>query len=266
MLVLPGILHRHEFNKSLAPQLLDFKTFSLETVWVFIASVVLHLIWIAICAALSGVSGLQVNLDAAMYFLSGSYAEAATFRQALHTFTQYPWQVALYFLSLGAFAAYSGFWLQQIIRRRGWDLRYRILRFNNPWHYYFHGETTDLDDGTDATRWIHAGTAVSGIVDTSGGPYLYVGILYDYFFDRAGNLDHIVLTGAFRRALWADRGAHPAAEETAPAEGETFSEGDNGNEQVMDQRYYEIDGNFVVLKYSDMRTLNLKYLRVSVDE
>ena len=88
--------------------------------------------------------------------------------------------------------------------------------------------------------------------DHASDSYLYRGIVSDFTFDRDGALDTIVLADAHRRRLVDDR------EESAPRAAVGPS--------VPDDRYYEIRGDFLVLRYSEIRTLNLDYFAVTLEE
>lgn len=245
----------------------NHQTRGVEALWVFVAAIVLHVIWIVLFEALSGVTGAKVNLDTVIYFLAGNYADANTFRDAVKSFTQYKMQIGAYFVSLCIFATYSGYSLHRLIRRRGWDLKYPFLRFNDSWDDLFSGEILYQDALADeGHRWVHAGTAISGVVDTADGAYLYVGILSAYFFDRSGNLDRMVLTSAFRRKLSQDRVNDDSAQVAEPVNPPQIIVESTESVPTIDKRYYEIDGNYLVLRYAELRTLNLKYLRVSADD
>jgi hypothetical protein len=89
-------------------------------------------------------------------------------------------------------------------------------------------------------------------VDHASGSYLYRGIVSDFTFDRDGALDTVVLTDAHRRKLVDDR-----------QEGEPFT---GVGPSEPDERYYEIRGDFLVLRYVEIRTLNLDYFAVTLAE
>jgi hypothetical protein len=96
------------------------------------------------------------------------------------------------------------------------------------------------------------GVYFSAVVDHASGSYLYRGIVYDFTFDRDGSLDTIVLTDAHRRRLTDDREESDPTPPVGPAQ--------------PDQRYYEIRGDFLVLRYAEIRTLNLDYFAVTLEE
>jgi hypothetical protein len=113
------------------------------------------------------------------------------------------------------------------------------------------GEVLDFRENAGEGRRVD-GVYLSAVVDHASGSYLYRGIVSDFTFDRDGALDTIVLADAHRRRLVDDReeGAPRAA--VGPA--------------APDERYYEIRGDFLVLRYSELRTLNLDYFAVLLEE
>jgi hypothetical protein len=96
------------------------------------------------------------------------------------------------------------------------------------------------------------GVYLSAVVDHASGSYLYRGIVSDFTFDRDGALDTIVLADAHRRRLVDDRAENGPPARVGPA--------------APDERYYEIRGDFLVLRYSELRTLNLDYFAVTLAE
>jgi hypothetical protein len=96
------------------------------------------------------------------------------------------------------------------------------------------------------------GVYFSAVVDHASGSYLYRGIVTDFTFDRDGALDTIVLTDAHRRTLLDDRPEGQPSSHVGPAE--------------PDERYYEIRGDFLVLRSAEIRTLNLDYFAVTLAE
>lgn len=82
---------------------------------------------------------------------------------------------------------------------------------------------------------------VDALMETNDGTFLYDGILVDYELSRDGGLDSISLTEAQRRKLADDRGHR-----------------EEGNQDENDP-YYSIEGHILVLKYSEIKNLNLSY-------
>jgi hypothetical protein len=62
---------------------------------------------------------------------------------------------------------------------------------------------------TDNVEGEHIGTILGAVVHHKED-YLYTGIVIDYFFDKEGNLDRVILKEASRRLLCDDKTTPPA--------------------------------------------------------
>ncbi|MEM6638583.1 MAG: hypothetical protein AAF610_01635 [Pseudomonadota bacterium] len=116
------------------------------------------------------------------------------------------------------------------ITTRNLDLKYRFLRLSNPWHYLFLGaEQPEMPDLAVLTVSVEMG----------GTTWLYTGILdhYEYFPD--GRLKYVRLVGAQRRRIDEDR---PSGVDDDPA------------------RYYTLDGEYLIVFFPDVKTMNIDYL------
>lgn len=118
-----------------------------------------------------------------------------------------------------------------------------IFRFHNaPWYYLLTGADFAEDEAPDMVL-------ISAIVEVAKEAVLYVGVLDEFYVDSEGRLDRLVLQNVARRPLSKDK---PAAE---------ASEGVDSNTEAV--RFYEVDGDSFVLRYSEAITLNIQYVRLS---
>lgn len=199
---------------------------------------ILHLIWTSVCAWL----GHHIDLSALTMFLLSSYGhDDEFFKTTLASITHHPYKVFIYFISLYLGSALLGYLSHYLVRRYKLDRRTRILRFNNEWFYLLSGEITEFVEYPEDLGKVD-GVYLTTIVHHSGKDYLYRGIVADFFFDKSGNLDRVLLTLAHRRPLLADREA-----------GREF------DHDEIDDRYYSIEGDYFILRYSEMSTINLDY-------
>ncbi len=164
-----------------------------------------------------------------------------------------------YLIATNGAALGIGGLLHGFVRWREFDLRWEWLRFNNEWHYLFSGEVWLFEKETDQTvDWVFA----SVVVDQGETSILYWGRLVDYVFDRAGTLDKIILTQAQRRFLnpESDRDLY------SPEGDEDSEETDAGTEGTAlppaSDRYYPIRGEYFVIEYENVQTLNVEYFEV----
>ncbi len=228
LLVLPGFLFRSRLK--LAEQTsLDYSPFGRVVTEALLWSIALHGAWLAFATAF----GEPVRTDALLGLLSSSpdlqaVAVDAVSRASLRVFS--------YFLSLYAFAFVVPGVLRAVITQ--WRLDRHGARFSSvfrfyqaPWYYLLTGADFDLYEQPDFIL-------VAAIVDVAGSATLYVGILADFFFDPDGHLDRLVLENVSRRPLANDR-----------TDGE-------------DQRFYRIDGDYFVIRYTEAITLNVQYVKL----
>ncbi|MBZ2206676.1 hypothetical protein [Massilia soli] len=113
-----------------------------------------------------------------------------------------------------------------------------IFRFHDaPWYYLLTGADFAEDEQPDMV-------IVSAIVEVAKEAVLYVGVLDDFYFDSEGQLDRLILQKVSRRPLASDK----------PLDG-------NGSD-----RFYPIDGDNFVLRYSEAITLNVQYVKLTALE
>lgn len=125
-----------------------------------------------------------------------------------------------------------------------WTGRLRFFRFNNEWFYILTGEILSFREEESRSRSID-GVFLSAIVDHAKESFLYRGIIKDWTFDSAGRLDTIRLALPHRRLLTSDRKKPLGALA--------------GKYVEPDDRYYEIRGDVFVLRYAEIKTMNLDY-------
>jgi len=206
---------------------------------------VLHVVWCAIAVAL----GHQINLQAIFMLLTGTYGhDEAHFDAAVSELTNNASRITFYFASLYLFAASIGYLLHFAVRRLRLDKTTRIFRFNNHWFYLLSGEIAQFADSPIQIDDEIDGLWLTTVVHHSDADYVYKGVVTDFFYDREGNLDRVYLTVAARRKLADDR----QGEEIGSAESES--------------RYYPIEGDYLVLRYAEMSTINIDYFFVVPEE
>lgn len=164
--------------------------------------------------------------------------------------------ILIYFIVIDGFSAIAGYISHLIVRKLKVDIKFSLFRFNNEWYYHFSGESQLIDYFSDmrfceklkvgikkieevlSTTYVF----VAIVVNHGCGTYLYRGILQDYYYNKEGQLERIVLQQALRRALVNDRNID-------------CCESDPEN----DDRFYHIKGDFLIINYSDIVTMNVDY-------
>ncbi len=196
-----------------------------------VPAVGLHMVWIWVCNLI----GHPVDLKASIALVLGSFGkENYFFDAALNSVTTHSLAVAWYFLSIWCGAAVLGYALSRIVWGNRLDLKLRILRpEGHDWFYLFRGEHPAHK--TDSRI---VGVRVSAVVVCGGETLIYQGF-YRNHTGRGGTLDEIWLEHAERRRLLDDNIKNPDTE-----------------------TFYKVHGNLLILKASEIRTVNLRYVDV----
>jgi hypothetical protein len=211
-------------------------------------ALVLHAVWLALVRWL----GFQPDVAAMVLMLLGNFgAESQYLGQVLDSVAGYYPGIAGYLVSLYSAAAVAGNLGHRAVRRLRLDHLTKTFRFDNYWYYMLTGEVLDFRENAEDGREVD-GVYCSAVVDHASGSYLYRGIVSDFTFDREGALDTIVLMDAHRRRLTDDRAEEDHRPQVGPSE--------------PDERYYEIRGDFLILRSTEIRTLNLDYFAVTLEE
>jgi hypothetical protein len=187
-----------------------------------------------------------------IYWMTNNFGKGdEPFVTAVQSLASSPIRVLAYFSGLCLYAYLIGFLLHGLVRSLKWDRTFRLLRFDNEWHYLLRGEILDFSDkefearaGTSRaglTSRDRAFTMVAAVVEMKDASFLYKGVLIAFYYDEAGRLDRMLIEETQRRKLTADNKAENAGE--APAE-----------------RYYSIRGHYLVLRLTEIKTLNIDYV------
>jgi hypothetical protein len=250
LLVLPGIILRYSYARGpwgwASPT--SMRRVSEELAYGVAFALVLHTAWLFLVGCL----GFDPDVEAMFLLLVGDFGERSLHldRVVESVAGNYP-GVAAYLVSLYAASAIAGNLGHRIVRGLKLDHLTKTFRFDNYWYYMLTGEVLDFRENAGEGRSVD-GVYVSAVVDHQSGSYLYRGIVSDFTFDRDGALDTIVLTDAHRRRLADDREEGEPRVPVGPSE--------------PDERYYEIRGDFLVLRSREIRTLNLDYFAVTLEE
>ncbi|WP_417068448.1 hypothetical protein [Niveibacterium terrae] len=235
ILILPGFIARSRINWDVSESLsLDYSPFGQVAIGAVLWAAVLHLVW---SLALSWLTDYQCQ-PWIVFGLVGS--DPARQGKALAALEQQVPLVLVYLVSLVTFSYVVPAWVRRFIRkfrldRKGAGWWSGFLRVSGaPWYYLLTGADFTEEERPDLIR-------ISAIVSIAGCPYLYVGWLDDYFLDQEGRLDRLVLIEAMRRPLNQDK---------------------SGDEADRD-RFYPIEGDSFVLRYSETTTLNVEYAKLA---
>lgn len=235
VILLPGFIARSR-HKQAERLSLDYSPFGAVVSEAVVWALALHLSWLG---AVWLLAGRVLRAEVLFQLLS---SDAAAQSHALQAVAADMAPIGGYFASLVAFAHLGPTAWRALVVRFGLDRvgapASRLFRFHEaPWYYLLSGADFEPGNRPDFI-------AVSAIVDVATRPMLYTGILDDYFVDRDGQLDRLILQDVMRRPLDADK----------PGAGATTVPGES--------RFYRVDGDYFVLRYAEAITLNIEYIQL----
>lgn len=237
LLLLPGFIVRSRFKRAELISL-DYSPFGQVVTEAVLWGGVCHALWLFIANLC-----FDQTLDVAVLIKLLS-ADLPGQSKAADAVAASSFLIAMYFgtLFLGAYA------IPTLTRR--WVTKHRLdrhdakfsslFRFHQaPWYYLLTGADFEENEKPDLI-------AISAVVNMAGEPVLYKGILDEFFVGSDGTLDRLVLQQVMRRPLEKDKS--PSTED-----------GDLS-------RFYVVDGDYFVLRYSEAITLNIEYIKLVFDE
>jgi len=226
LLLLPGFIFQTALRNQENTQL-DHQPFTKKVIASVLTTFLVHFVWILIFIWLFN---YDINFAIALDMIALTKDEYSHDIQLIaNNFIS----ISSYFISLYIFSWFTGYFLHYLIVRFNWDektwLRF-IFRLESEWYYLFKG----YDRGKPDSMFIAA------TIEFAGQGYIYSGILEDFILDQYGNMDRLVITDAQRRFIGNDK---------------------NKCDQEI-ERFYPIDGDYFVLKYSEIRTLNVSFIKL----
>jgi hypothetical protein len=233
LLVLPGLIFNFAFYK-IENTALTYIPFTNKTTIGAIVTLILHTL---------GLSALiyifKTPLDLHSWFILISGVQNDKYSAVIDSLTPHQLIAWAAYLLVICFIAYSfGKLLRFLISHYEWD-RHPFFEIDSSWYYLFKGY--GWKDGADGTPDF---AQIAAIIEIAGKGYLYSGFLEKFFLDKEGNIDRLVITGARRREISKDK---------TPS-------GDEKDDNF--QRFYPIDGDYFVLRYSEIKNLNVQFLKL----
>lgn len=224
LLILPGFIFNSNYYY-LENTPIDYKPFAQRTIRCIFISILFHLFFISL---IYWFSSYRIDFSVILALLLGSGDEKLAIENILKNIEL----IILYWLILYSTAWFSGLVARKIIVKFKIDKYIKFMRLDNKWFYLFSGY--DLGINSDLIAY------VGFIIELGGIPYLYSGLLEEFFLDENGNLDRLVLYGAQRRKI----------------------DKDENQQSENKERFYEISGNYFVVQYSEIKNLNIKFYEI----
>ncbi|MEX1026432.1 MAG: hypothetical protein WD049_00270 [Candidatus Paceibacterota bacterium] len=241
LLTLPGILFIYSYRRGFWRTPVSLGPVQDELGKGIIAALIINVI---VANGIEAVSDWTIDYQALAMVLSGwSGVDERAYSAHIEVLAGYPNQVVAYFMVVTLLGTVGGFALHKTVRWLKFDLMFDHFRFNNEWYYLFQGESRVFDvpqkqrtRSTIIELMSHeiGFVFISAAVEQAGATYLYWGVLSEYYFTKAGELDRLVLREV---------------------------------QQVVDpvdnEQFYPLRGDYLVLRYADIKNLNIDYKMVS---
>ncbi|WP_029889494.1 hypothetical protein [Polycyclovorans algicola] len=233
VVLLPGFIARSRARR-VERSSLDYSPFGQTVAEAVLWTLVLHFLWVHVTYCLTS---QEASLGIVLALLS---SDASIQTKALDTVANQAGPVILYFTTLLVFSWLAPLALRELVTwgrlDRATSKLSSLLRFSAaPWYYLLSGADFKRAEQPDLI-------SISAIVDLSGAPWLYTGVLDEYFLDQEGELDRLVLREVMRRPLSRDK---------CPEDVENVA------------RFYRVDGDCFVLRYREAITLNVRYIKLT---
>lgn len=237
LFVLPGFIVRH-FSQRTEVRTFDHAPFSAVAlkalIWACVVNVVA--VWVV------GHLGYEVYIGDIVRLLVGGQSSINNLGERLDWLSSNPLAPVGYFALTNGSALILALLWREAVERFEFDRReaagYEWVRGEAPWYYLFSGLEHPNGKSIDAV-------VISAVVEFKEGSFLYTGVLFDYEVNPQGELDRLLLEKAQRRGLPRDR---------------TY---DAGSYVDTGDRFYPIAGDVFVLRYAEIKTLNVSYLSLT---
>lgn len=146
----------------------------------------------------------------------------------------------VYFLIISFLAAGLGFSARWLVMHWQLDKKFGIFKINNEWYYLFSGRILDRAEEIDFIQ-------VDALVQTPEGVVIYCGVLNDFYLTSDGGIDRLYLVNVYRRKF---------ADDYIVA---------NVEPKNLDDRYYNMPGDYLVIFGQTLLNLNLTYYKLRED-
>jgi hypothetical protein len=234
ILIIPGFIFQNSYEK-VENTAIEKKPFDVSSSVAFFYALLLHAFLIFIVVP---VLGNEINYNICIKLLTGSKSISES---DLNIISSSLFKIILYFSSSFFLAFVFGKVFQKVIFKLN-PYKSSKYAFDTPWYYELKGKLS----GTQDAELIK----LSCLVDSNGSSFLYYGVLEDFYLDSSGQLNRVVLSDAMRR----------------PIESDDSNSNFTSTYAASTTRFYDIKGDRLILKYEDIKNINIEYLYIVEEE
>lgn len=253
---MPGLVFRRfyfsgEFSKQY------FKSSFFEIILsCFFPAIALHSAWFFLIQKFD----IEVDLQILGLLISAKDFPQVAFENIQDNFLN----IVIYQLSILLAASLFGYLIKFLIKKLKLDVKYKILRFKNLWHYILKGKFFDfpraafdlVNDNINNIELIY----VDALVDINEGSVLYEGILVDYELSNDGGLEHIQLKETYRKFI-----INNGAESSKECDKLCTKLYPLCKMQTYNSNSINIPGHILILPYKSIINLNFSYYKLVKD-
>ncbi len=149
---------------------------------------------------------------------------------------------------------FAALWLRKMVLKHKLYKRYPLLSIYNKW-YDILKPKTDLQE--EISVWLDV------VLETRNDTLIYRGFLTDFWLDKDGGIKELHMEDVRRRVLSRDETNDPQHHvDQGVKPGGVASDmlvPDNALTESIDERYYYIPGERFIIKYQDVRNMNITY-------
>ena len=221
VILLPGFIFLNAFEKTENTDL-ERKPFQSSSAGAFAIAMVIQLL-------LSCIIDLFIKIDfqlitKILFAVKLDPAEIQSLSKSYHL-------ILMYFIACYIFSYAAGKLMQKILLEMN-PYKNSLFSFDTPWYYELKGKISEASDAEIIK--------ISCMQDSKDGTVFYYGYLEDFYLNKNGNLDRLVLSDVYRRKL-----EHDDTSEEKPS---------------SSSRFYKIKGDRLVIKYDQILNMNIEYL------
>lgn len=220
-LIIPGFIFLNAYDRK-ENTAIERKPFDVSSAMALFFSILIHLLLITVASWL----GYAVNYELVIKLLTGSSLSQAGIEELVDSVPL----ITFYFLSAYSAPFFLGKGAQAAMFRMN-PYKNSAFSFDTPWYYELKGKLSQTNNAQIIK--------LSCLQDLQDGSYLYYGYLEDFYLTRDGQLDRLILSDVLRRRIDRDQ---------------------EHDQQSQASRFYAIKGERVVLKYEEIKNINIEYI------
>ena len=206
-----------------------------ELIWSFFPAIFIHGIVIII---IEEYTTFSVHLENVGYLLTGG-SNPKTANPIFENIQANMDNILSYFIGILIFVTILGNLARFLVRKFNLDIRFRVLRFPNSWHYIFTGEYLDIEKREVGAHNNIDFIFVDVLMNVGEKNVLYSGIMENYYLSkRDGGLERIIIKYPSKKDFSFDGGT--------------------------DDR--EIPGNYLTIPYEKINNINIQYIDIEEED